>query len=517
MFKTKSRLYNSLLNAVTGVGGHFISTVVSFAVRTVFILTLGKSYLGINGLFSNIIAVLALSELGIGTAINYNLYKVIAEDNRKKIIDYMRAYKILYRIIALVVFILGICIIPFIDFFIKEKPNIPENLIFIYLLFLANTCLSYLYTYKCSFVIADQKLSIVNLVHLIVMLSLSAVQIVLLLVFKNFILYLIIQIVISLGTNIIVSRIADRMYPFLKKKGEPLTKTEKADLFKNVRALMIYRVCDTVTGSTNNIFISKFFGIIYVGLYSNYYMLISTIRTIVSKILDSVIASVGNLNATASREKTEEVFNLYWFITFWIYCSTSVCLLCLIQPFITLWIGNDFLLDAFTMASIVLLYFITGMMVPVSNYRAAMGLFRQGQLRPALMAVGSIVFMLLLIKPLGIAGIFVGTIAARLLIQSWFDPWVIYKYGFKLPVNKYYVNYIKYFVIFCLTAMFTYWLCAITPLAGISGFIIDMLICAVVPNILLIVLFFKTTEYKKTLDIVLSLIRRLKRKTRTAK
>ena len=208
-----------------------------------------------------------------------------------------------------------------------------------------------------------------------------------------------------------------------------------------------------------------------------------------------MVASIGNLNATASKEKSEEVFRIYWLITFWIYGITTTCLMNLFQPFICFWIGCDYLLNDITMISIVTLYFIVGMMIPVSNYRTTMGLFRQGQLRPLIMVFVNITLSIALIKPLGIAGVFIGTIISKIVVQAWFDPWIVYKYGFERSVKPYYVTYLKYVAIMILTLLISDYLCKLVALADMFQLLYILFISVMIPNLIFFILFYKTKEF----------------------
>lgn len=304
----QSRTEHSIRNTTVALVTQIVSVVLSFVTRTIFIKKLNVDYLGINGLFSNILTMLSLAEMGVGTAIIYAMYKPLAEKNEKKISALMNLYERLYRIIGLVVAGIGLALVPFLNVFIRQRPAIPY-LEGVYLLYLSNTVLSYFFTFKRSIVIADQQgyLSNLNTTNFLILQNIA--QIILLLVTGNYYLFLITQIVCTVMSNVVISRKVDRMYPYLKKyKNETLTKSDKQSIWKSVAGMMSSKLGAAVVNGTDNLLISAFVGVYSVGLYSNYKLIVNTVKTLFVQCVSSVTASVGNLNATESRQKSSEIF-----------------------------------------------------------------------------------------------------------------------------------------------------------------------------------------------------------------
>ena len=287
MDETSSRTDNIVENMKTGLVVQLLNKILAFVVRTVFIKVLSTEYLGINGLFTNILTILSFAELGIGNAIIFNMYKPVANGDKEKIKSLVKLYKKAYEIIGILVLTVGICVMPFLQLIIKDAPDIKENISFIYFLFLLDTSLSYFFTYKKSIISAYQKESIINNYTTIIYLIRAVVQIVFLLVTKNFIVYLMIQILSTLMLNIILSIKANKMFPYLKEKNvQKLQEKEKKSIYKNVKSLIVYKFGSVILNGTDNVIISSMINVNMVGLCSNYTLIIEAVKTILKSVLN---------------------------------------------------------------------------------------------------------------------------------------------------------------------------------------------------------------------------------------
>lgn len=445
----ESRTKNSLKNIKTGIIVQLINKVLAFVVRTVFIRCLSKEYLGVNGLFTNILTMLSFSELGIGTAIIYSMYKPIANDDKEKIKSLMQLYKKSYYYISGVVFILGISLIPFMDLIINEPPLIKENIIFIYFLFILNTASSYLFSYKKSIIIAYQKQSIINYIDSIFYILKSLIEIVVLYIFKNYLVYLIINIFVPFIENVYLIKKVNGMFPFIKEKNvNKLDEKEKKSIFDNVKSLIVYKFGNVVLNGTDNILISSMVNVGTVGVCSNYTLIIQSIKSILNMCLEGITASVGNLNAEDDVEKKERIFFELTFINYIIYSIVALTFVGCINLVVYIWLGSEYVLDSNISIALAISLFIEGIRLPGYMYRTTMGLFKKGQASPIIATITNIVFSILLCKIYGVVGIFIGTSIAQLLSYSWIDPYIVYKYGFIKKMNKYVGKIIKYFSVF---------------------------------------------------------------------
>ena len=507
-----SRTSNVIKNVIGGVGGHIFTSIFMFICRTYFIKLLGATYLGVNGLFSNILSMLSLAELGIGPAIVFSMYKPIANNDEVHIAKLMNFYKNAYRIVAFVVAAIGLALVPFLDYLIKDAPE-AINLKFIFILILSNTVISYFYAYKGSMLNADQKSYVIVIFRNIFSVVQNIAQIVVLIITGNFIVYLITQMLTTFLGNIVQAKYVNKKYPFLVTyKNEKIDKGERADIMKRVRGMMMHKIGGFVLNSTDNMIISKVVGIISVGIYSNYLMIINLIKNFISQISGSLSASVGNLIASESEEKSYSVFNSVFFVHFWIYSVCTICFWVLFQPFIELWIGKKYLLDSLTLFLVLINFYCVGIQNCINTFTNATGLFWESRYKPIAECVINLGVSIILAKKIGIAGIFLGTLASY-VCTFWINPILVFKKQFKKSVAIYFLKFTMYLLITLIIAFGLGFVCnMILPKATIISIVLRVLICAVVPNALYIALFFKTPEFKYCCGLFKNIIEKIIRR-----
>lgn len=494
----ESRMKHSMRNVKTGAIVQLVNKLMAFVVRSFFIKMLNTEYLGVNGLFTNVLTILSFAELGIGTAIIFNMYKPVAENDKEKIKSLMKLYQKSYNTIGIIVFVLGLCVIPFMNIIVKDAPNIKENLIFIYLLFLFNTASSYFFTYKKSIIYAHQKQSIIDNIDSIFYLTKSVLEIIFLILTKNFIVYLVIQIMGTFLENIIIARKADKLYPYLKDKDvKKLSKKESKSIFENVKSLVIYKFGGVIMNGTDNILISSLVNVSTVGLCSNYTLIINSVKTIIFSALNGVTASVGNLNAVGEPKQKEKVFYQITFVNYIVYSFCAIAFMVLLNPFIKLWLGQDYVLGIAVSISLAVSFFVEGLRNPGYTYRTTLGLFQKARSTPYIGAITNIILSILLCKLFGVAGIFIATAIAQLVSYSWIDPYLIHKYEFKTPVSKYFKKYLGYAVVFTISILISLGLSSLIKIDGIIGFVIKVIIACVVPNVINLVVFRNVEEFKE--------------------
>lgn len=443
----RSRTKNTLISASTGLLGYLVTYLVAFVYRTVFIHSLGKVYLGVEGLFSNILALLSLAELGISTAISFSLYKPLAENDKETIKSLMTYFRKFYIAIAAFIAVAGVILTPFIDFFIKEPPDIKEPLWLIYLLYLASTVASYGIVYKQTLINADQKVYIVSIVQNLTTVLRSILQMVWLITIGSFIPILVIQIVSQLLSNYVLAIKADKLYPFLRTKPiKPLDISTKESISKKIKALFLYKIGAVVVAGTDNILISKFIGIVLVGVYTNYNTLLSMAKTLTNFFIKAVTPGVGNLAVTKTPAEGQRIFHELNFLVFYIFSLLTLEFSVLLNPFITLWIGSDYLLDGFTVSILLINFYLYGMHQTQLIYRNVLGLYIYCRWKPVAEAIINISASLLFIRYFGLPGVFLGTFTSFVTTTFWVEPYVLYKHYFKRGAKVYCVNYLQYAV-----------------------------------------------------------------------
>lgn len=503
-----SRLQNTVKNAYWSYISMIASTAISFVSRTVFIYYLGANYLGINGLFSNVLGILSFTDLGIGIAINYCLYKPVAENDTEKIKSYMYYYKWAYRCVAVVISVLGLLLLPFLDLLVKDPGDIGNIRIY-YIIYLFNTVSSYFVSYKYSLVNADQKNYVYTKINIAISFTTTLVQILSLILWGNYYVYLIVAALFGLFQKIFISRYLDTLYPLLKEhEVQKLSHEEKRTLIKKIKSIVLHKIGDVSVHQTDNIIVSAFVGISTVGLLSNYNLIINTVSSCISVLFNSVVGSLGNLVATESREKQYEVFKVYRFIAFWLYSFTGICLMTLLSPFICLWIGQDMLIDESIILLIIIDYYMIGQRISVGSIKSAGGFFEQDQWLAFAQAIVNLVVSVALVKAIGLPGVFIGTLVQGTLANV-VRPIIVYKNLFKRNVKLYFYDSVKYALSMtlalsiCLLAR-KYLLMNIT----IGRFICVMVLTAIIPNALYAVLYWNTDELKYVKNMALRILKR---------
>lgn len=505
----RSRTQNVSINTIVGLVCQLINLCLNFIVRTSFIKILGAEYLGVNGLFTNILTILSFAELGIGNAIIFSMYKPLMIQDEKKLASLMLLYKKAYTIIGSIIAVAGLCVIPFLKFLIKDVPDISEKISLLYLLFLLNTVLSYFFVYKKNILIADQKSYVTMLINQVVMILKTILQVVFLVATHKYILFLLIQIVCTLIENIICSIVADKQYPFLKDTAEPLNSYEIKKIYTDVKALSLYKFGSVILNGTDNILVTILSGVRDVGLASNYLLLTTSCNSILSKVTDAFTASVGNLNAVENCEKQYDVFKKLFFITAWMYGYVAAGLAITVQPFITSWIGNKYLFPFSILLAIIIEFYVKGVHFAAYTYRCTLGYFVQGKWAAIFAAIINIILSIALFNCVGLVGIFIATPIARLITTGIVDPILIYKYTFNRNVLEYYGMYIKYTGIFILITLVCNFVCSFLVLAsGWSGVIAKIMIVTCVFNGLMVLVFGWTKMFREIVDMVIGVFKR---------
>lgn len=499
--KQRSRTENSIINSAMSIVTQVLTVVLNFAVKTVFIKMLSDEYLGVNGLFTNIITMLSLADLGIGIAIPYSLYKPLAKKDEHKINVLMNFYKKVYTIIGIAVLLIGLSLTPFLGLIIKDIPKNVPHLSLIYILFVIHSASSYFFVYKKFLIDSDQKGYITSRIIFTFSTLLSIIQIILLVTTKNYILFLLSSIILVIIQNIYISSKANKLYPFIKNKtDEKLEKEDMEGIKKNVSSLFIYKVGTVIMNGTDNIIISKFIGLIIVGFYSNYVLIINSITTVLNQIFNAITSSIGNLVVTTNKKRSKEVYDNLNFANFWLYALFGVCIIVLINPFINIWIGKKYVMGFSIVFLLVLNFYVLGMQSVTNSFRNAYGLFWIAKYRPIIMVIINIVISVVLVQFIGIEGVLIGTLISRLVTTAWLDPYIVHKYGFEISPKSYYVDYLKYLVIFIAISIILNYFVSMVAINNIFILILIAILVVISVNVILVLLFFKTSEFNYFYD-----------------
>lgn len=494
-FNKASRTENTKKNIVSSIGNKIVLLLLTFISRRLFIHYIGVEHLGINSLFSNVLTLLSMADMGIGTAMNVSLYKPIAEEDTKKIAALLNYFRCVYRIIAAAVFGIGVSLVPFLKYIVNLDTNI-EHLYLYYIIFVIKTAASYLYAYKTSLVKADQKMYIVNRVEIYVNLSKILGQIVVICFWKDYLLYILLEVVGVIVTNVLVSKKADNQYPFINETIE-LKKDEKKVLFSDISSVFLYKISWSLLNGTDNIIISILLGTVYVGLYTNYYTITSSVELLIGLLFGSITASIGNLVATASAEKRFATFKVMQMVSFWMCGVVCVCLFCLTQDFIGLWVGKDLQLDQLTLIAIVCNVFFSICMRPVWTFREGTGMYKQIRYIMFVTAILNLTLSIIMGKFLGLSGVIFATSLSKILTYFWYEPNILFHNFFKTSSINYYISYLKNIGLLGVALVFGFLCCNVISGDTYLGWAVKTTICFMSVNLVYYLKYRKTKEYSE--------------------
>ena len=493
---SQSRIKNTSKNFIYAVILQIVKIALMFLVRIVFVYQLGEEYLGVNGLFTNVIGILSLADLGITTALMYSLYKPLAENNEQKIKEYIDYFRKVYYVISLIITLTGIAIIPFLKYLVNLPSEMPDIYLY-YILLLTNSVISYLFIYKTTLLSADQKMYIINRYDIIFQFVLSLMQIIILVVWKNFIGYLASNIICTILSNIMKAIKVDKIYPYLKKKDKTsLSKQEKKQIFSNLFSLSFYKIGGIIQTNTDSIITSIFVGTVTVGYYSNYSTIILSVTNFLTMIFTSLKASVGNYLVSKKDEEQIKLFNLLEVYNYWLVAFCSICFIVLIPDFINICFGEQYILSLPVLIWAVLNFYTSNIRQALWTYRETTGVFKKTKYITIITSIINIGLSILLGYFFGLPGIIAATVIARMIYAWWKEPLVIYKDYFKASPVPYFITYIKRLVLLFGITTATYFFANVISLEGTyMKFLMKCIICIFIPTIIFFIIYRKSDAY----------------------
>ena len=499
----KGRLHNSKINLIVTAACQLFTTILSFITRGLFVRVLSTNYLGVSGLFTSVLTILSLAELGIGNAMIYSLYQPIHDNDTMKISYYMDIFKKAYRIIACCVTVLGLSLMPFLRFFVGSPEGVTESIYIIYLFFLANSIVSYLLAYKRSILYADQKGYVITTVSTITHVLLLVLQYFVLLFTQNYLLYLSSQIIITILTNAVITIYVNKFYKFQKIDYSKIDhKNEKNKIFQNLKSLSISKIAGVVISSADNIITTKIVSLEAVGFASNYTLVTHAISHFISNVISGLTGSIGNLNAENDRGKREKIFYELFtatYITYFIVCSS---IFALINPLIEWWLGEKYLFSLSIVATIVLNIYVAGINYPSYVFRTTSGHFKEATKFYVLSAVMNIILSIALGYYWGIAGIYIATSISRLLTSEISDGYYGVKYGACSNPKNYFFKYYLYLIFLVINCVANNFLISQINILGLGGLIIKGIVSVVFSSITCFIIVGHTKGFKDLIAIL---------------
>ena len=495
------RTKNATRNIIFGVILRAYQIIVPFLMRTAMIYLMGVQYLGLNSLFTSVLQVLNLAELGVGSAMIYSMYRPIAEDDNTTICALMKLYRTYYRLIGLIIAVVGCILTPFIPKLISG--DIPQgiNIYILYLLNLGATVLSYwLFAYKNSILQAHQRTDIVSKVTLITNTIQYVLQLFVLWIFKNYYLYVIVMLVTQALTNIVTAIMADKIYPQFKPKGE-LHKEEIHQINQKIRDLFTAKLGGVVVGSADTIVISAFLGLTTLAVYQNYYFIMNSICGFITVIFSAITAGIGNSLVTESSEKNYNDFKKFTFIICFILCICCCCFVGLYQPFMKLWVGKKFMLSFSFVILFCILFYCLELAMVWATVKDAAGLWHSDRFRPLIGACANLIMNIVLVQVIGLYGIILSTVFSYIFISM---PWLIHNL-FKFLYNESLKVYLKdlsmYILVAILATTITTIICRKITFVGIFELVFKGIISIIIPVS-------KKEEFKESIKLVKKMLKK---------
>ena len=495
-----ARTDNAIRNIVFGVLYKAESIILPFFIRTAMIYIMGSQYVGLGSLFTSILSFLSLAELGIGHALVFSMYAPIAKDDDVTLCALLNLYRKIYRCIGTVILVVGLALMPFLKYLISDGYPADINIYILYSIYLSNIVISYLmFGYKQSLLVAFQRSDIISKRTMIIQVIQNVVQFSVLLLTRNYYLYIIFLPVFTAVTNIFNLIIVYKMYPQYKCRGN-ISKELKRSIVKKVTALIGTKANAIVMHAADNIVISAFLGLTMVGIYGNYYYIMNSIVGIMTIIYTSLTAGLGNSLETDDVGKNYNDFNILSFLNFWLVTFCSVCLLCLYQPFMDLWVGKELMFGFDVVVLLTVYFFVYQIRRIVLTYKDAGGVWWEDRFRPYVMMFFNLTFNIILVQVIGIQGVILSTIISMLISLPW-ENYTVFKFIFKKSSLEYYLQFLKYVISVIAISAITYFACYWIPYGWI-GLFIRAGICVILPNVLLFLIFFKSNEFRQSMKIV---------------
>ena len=444
-FNKQSRALSMLKTSGVGTICHALNIFAGFAYRTAFIAILSERYLGINGLFTDILGLISIAELGIGVSIAYRFYKPIADNDVEHVARLMRFYKQVYYCVAGVVAVLGLALFPFLDNLIRDTSEVPAdvNLHVVYLLFLAQSVASYFFTYRLTIWNADRKYHVTLFTTMLADTLRFGVQFLVLWLTRSFICTLAVGLFFIFFYNFVLSVWTTRCYPEVFAPCGALPRAEKVGIFTDAGAMMLHRIGGAIVACTDSLVLSKFVGLAAVGFYSNYALLTGSLSRLVNQVIGGFTSNYGNAYALLKDEELYQFFRKMQFLNLAISGFTSSCLFLLLGPFIHLWLGERMRLDFLAEAVISILFYMQTSWITSGTNIMASGLFVRDKPRPLIEAALNIVISIALVKRYNVAGVFIGTIVSNGLTAFWRAPYLLFTLKFHCSTWRYWAQYVR--------------------------------------------------------------------------
>ena len=500
------RTKNTLRNIIFGFGYRLLNIILPFISRTAILYILGEQYLGLSSLFTSILSFLSLADLGVGGAMVYSMYKPIAENDTKTIRALLNLYLKFYRIIGTVILVLGLCLIPFLKVLVHEELPGDVNIYVLYILYLINTCLSYwLFAYKSALLQAYQRNDVESKIAMVITPLSYIFMLGALFLTHNYYAYVIWLPIFTIVTNLVRMIYVNKYFPELRPQGH-ISQELRASIVKKVTALLGTKLNTVVLNAADNIVMAAYFGLTTIGIYGNYYYIMSSIIGFLGICYSAMTAGLGNSIALESVDKNYNDFMKFSFINSWLVGWCTICLVCLYQPFMYLWAGKDLMFPFYIVLEFGLYFYVYQIRKIPVTYKDAAGIWWEDRFRPYVSMIVNLVLNIVLAQIIGVSGIILSTVISLLISIPW-ENYTVFKYIFHRSSREYYKKMAYDALTILLAGIVTFVLCS--PWGnGFPALLIRACICLIVPNLLIILGNFKGKEFQDSKVFLINILKR---------
>ena len=497
------RTKNASRNIIFGSILKIYQIVVPFLMRTVMIYFMGVQYLGLNSLFTSILQVLNLTELGVGSAMVYSMYKPIADDDTRTICALIRLYRLYYRIIGSVIAVIGGILTPFIPYLVKSDLPTELNIYVLYLFNLGATVLSYwLFAYKSALFHAHQRLDVTSKITLVTNTIQYAIQLIIVIFLKDYYLYVLAFLLTQALTNIVTAVAATKKYPEYEPRGK-LTSQAVKEINQRIRDLFTSKIGAVIVNSADTVVISAFLGLTVLAVYQNYYYILTSIIGLVATIFSACTAGIGNSVIVETKEKNFNDLKKFTFLIVWISGFCTCCLLCLYQPFMEIWVGKELMLEFSAVICFCVYYFVYEINQLLNTYKDAAGIWHEDRFRTLVTALSNLIMNLIMVQFWGIYGVLLSTVLSTLFVGM---PWLLHNLFSVLFEPKQLSDYLKSLVQYVIVVLFSciscYVICQFINLNVWINLILRVVVCSIVPNVIYLFVYHKNAEFKQCLQLI---------------
>ena len=510
---TSTRTKNSARNMIVSVLFNSLTIVLGIVTQRIFLKILNTEYLGLNSLFSNILTMLSVAELGVTNAVIFSMYEPLAKGDKKTIRALMAFYKKWYWTIGMVVAILGLCLLPFIPNIVGEQ-SLDVNLYLIFAVSLADIVLSYFLGYKRSIIIASQQNYIIDVCQIAYVILVSVLQMLVLYLTHNYYAYILVRLALRILQNVVLIAIVNKKFPYICESDPPKLKKEiQKSIFTKIKGLFYHKIGGFIVLGTDNLVITTFLGLKVNGLYASYYMIISALQSIIMQCVAATTASVGNLLVEKNVKKQFEVFRRIRFINFWLAVLGSAGLLVVMDSFITVWLGSEYVLGLDVLLALVLNFYFYVNRSAFGVFKDAAGIYHEDRFVPIAESILNILASIILVKLIGLPGVFLGTFISGLALYCFSYPKFVYKNLFKRKYSSYAFETIGLAALAAITVAVSFvvsrYLAGLMNLGGVNLLIFNILAALVIPNLIILAMFAKNQNMKYCLELIGKMIKKV--------